>query len=101
MELTKQQKPKPRHPGQKIPRGGRKWVLRTFVGRDARGRRHYRNETFLGSSKDADKRLRKLLEGKSGSDAHVFLDDYLDTWLAGQMEIGTRTLSDYTALMKA
>lgn len=92
---------KPRDPGQKVRRGDRKWLLRTFVGRDAQGRRHYRSETFLGSSKDADGRLRKMLEGKSAADAHVFMDDYLDQWLAGQMEIGRRTLADYTALLKA
>ena len=50
--------PKPRDPGQKVRKGDRKWLLRTFVGRDAQGTRHYRSETFLGSSKDADKRLR-------------------------------------------
>src|SRR5262249_38763156 len=93
--------PKPRDPGQKIRKGKRKWLLRTFIGRDAQGKRHYRNETFLGSSKDADTRLRKMLEGKSAADAQVFLDDYLDTWLAGQLEIGNRTLADYTALLKA
>lgn len=92
---------KPRDPGQKVRRGERKWLLRTFVGRDAQGRRHYRSETFLGSSKDADARLRKMLEGKSASDARVFLNDYLDQWLAGQLEIGRRTLSDYTALLEA
>jgi len=93
--------PKPRDPGQKIRRGERKWLLRTFIGRDAQGKRRYRSETFLGSSKDADKKLRQMLEGKSASDARIFLDDYLDQWLAGQLEIGQRTLSDYSALLKA
>jgi integrase len=93
--------PEPRRAGRKIRKGERKWLLRTFVGRDAQGRRHYRSETFLGSSKDAETKLRKMLEGKSAHDARVFLNDYLDTWLAGQLEIGKRTLSDYTALLQA
>src|SRR5215471_21062402 len=85
---TRYEEPKPRVPGQKIRKGDRKWLLRAFVGRDAAGKRHYRNETFLGSSKDADRKLRRMLEGKSAGDAQVFLNDYLDTWLAAQLEIG-------------
>jgi len=92
--------PKPRDPGQKVRRGDRKWLLRTFIGRDAQGKRRYNNETFLGSSKDADGRLRRLLEGKSDADGKQFLNDYLDEWLAGQLEIGKRTLADYTSLLE-
>ena len=99
--MSETKEPKPRDPGQKVRKGERKWLLRTFVGRDAQGRRHYRSETFLGSSKDADAKLRRMLEGKSAHDARVFLNDYLDTWLAGQLEISKRTHSDYTALLKA
>jgi integrase len=42
-----------------------------------------------------------MLEGKGNSDARMFLNDYLDAWLAGQLEIGPRTLSDYTGLLAA
>lgn len=100
-EKIAQKKPKRRDPGQKIRKGERKWLLRVFAGRDAQGKRHYRSETFLGSSKDADARLRRMLEGKGNSDARMFLNDYLDAWLAGQLEIGPRTLSDYTGLLAA
>jgi hypothetical protein len=74
-------------------------LLRTFIGRNSQGKKHYRSEIFHGSSRDADARLRRLVEGKSSTDGKQFLDDYLDTWLAGQLEIGKRTLSDYTNLL--
>lgn len=101
MNTEETTKRKARRSGTKEQRGERKWLLKTFVGRDAQGTRHYRSETFLGSSKDADKRLRKLLEGKGNSDAGMFLNDYLDSWLAGQLEISRRTQTDYEDLMKA
>jgi integrase len=45
--------------GQLIQRGEDRWLLRVYVGRDARGRRKYMNQTVRGTKKEAQRALTK------------------------------------------
>jgi integrase len=40
--------------GQIIKRGDRTWLVRIFMGRDAKGKRNYLNQTIKGKRKDAE-----------------------------------------------
>jgi hypothetical protein len=47
----KKKKPEPRRAGQLVERGKDKFLIRIFVDKDARGKRHWHNETFHGNRK--------------------------------------------------
>jgi hypothetical protein len=50
--------------GQIINRGHKKWTIRVFLGRDAKGKRNYFNHTIHGTKKDAQTFLTKKLREK-------------------------------------
>ena len=50
--------------GQIIKRSENTWVIRIYLGRDERGKRKYRNKTFHGTKKDAQKYLTAKLREK-------------------------------------
>ena len=92
--------------GQKIPRGERTWLLRVYMGRDAAGKRTYLNKTFHGTSKEADKALRKLLTSKDDDGLMVptkeTVGKYLDTWLKTSVKprLRARTHHDYSYVVE-
>ena len=74
-------------PGQIIPRGEKTWLVRVYVGRDAKtGRRRYDGHTVHGSKKDAQAYLNgKLRERDLGTYAsvqHTLVGALLDDLLA-------------------
>jgi integrase len=75
-----------RKSGQIIKRDDNVWLVRIFLGRDAKGKRRYVNKTIRGTKKDAQKYLNAVLRDK---DLGVFvepssesLEAYLDKWLS-------------------
>lgn len=90
--------------GQIIRRGERNYVLRIYIGRDAKGKRQYLNRTIKGTKKDAEAQLTKLLRdrdmGVLSDPTRESLNDYLDRWLetAVKPRVRTRTYEDYKAI---
>ncbi len=70
--------------GQVVKRG-KTFQIRIYLGCDSVGKRHYFNETFRGTSKDADKRKRELLaeheHGEPLTMSKNTLNAFLDEWL--------------------
>lgn len=71
--------------GQINKRGDNTWLVRIFMGRDAKGKRHYFNKTVRGTKKEAKKYLTaKLREQDLGvfvEASRETLNFYLDRWL--------------------
>ncbi len=91
--------------GQIIPRGKNKYLIRAYLGRDARGKRRYHNHTVQGTKKDAQRYLTKVLRDQ---DLGQFVEpsdrptgEYLDEWLETAVgpRVTARTVSDYKALI--
>ena len=80
--------------------------VRVFLGRDTDRKRQYLSETVVGSRKDAEKRLRKLLDDKDArrlvQPARRPLAAYLSEWLstAAKTKVRPRTLAFYTDIIK-
>jgi hypothetical protein len=69
-----------------IARGGRRWLIRVYLGRDRETKkRNYHNRTIYGSMREAQAYLtRKLRERDLGRDlegAKITLNEYLDRWI--------------------
>ena len=92
--------------GQIVPRGKGVFTVRVFIGRDANGKRDYRNQTVKGSKKDAQALLNKLLREKDmgtlTESSRMSLNDYLDHWLetAIKPRVRTRTYEDYKGIAR-
>ena len=93
--------------GQLKQRGDQTWLIRIFLGStkvEGERKRHYYNETFHGSRKDADRRRRELL---TQADQGLLLpggevdtvDGYAKAWLLGH-RVAERTLADYHGTLK-
>jgi integrase len=71
--------------GQIIKRAENTWLVRIFMGRDARGKRLYLNKTIRGTKKNAQQWLTAKLRDKdiglSIQPASMSLNEYLDKWL--------------------
>jgi len=71
--------------GQIIARGEKRWLVRVFLGRDARKRKLYIAKTVEGGKKDALKVLRGLLnerdKGRLVRPSTMSLETYLTQWL--------------------
>jgi hypothetical protein len=72
--------------GHIIARGGRRWLIRVYLGRDREtNRRNYHNRTPHGPIREAQAYwTRKLRERDLGRDlegAKITLNEYLDRWL--------------------
>ena len=93
-------------PGQMIPRGTDRWLLRVYVGRDATGKRRYASQTVRGSKREAQRELTKMLRGKdtktllkpSRETVGAYLARWLDTWAAPRVR--PRTLGDYRSIVR-
>lgn len=92
---------KTRRTGQIIKRDENVWLVRIFLGRDAKGKRRYANKTIRGTKKDAQKYLNAALRDK---DLGVFvepssesLEAYLDKWLttAAKPRLSEATYNHY------
>jgi hypothetical protein len=75
-----------RKPGQIVPSGERKWLVRVFRGRDSTGKRQYEGYTVLGTKKDAERYLRGVLlqidMGEHMGVQHTLVGTLLDDVLA-------------------
>ena len=88
--------------GQIIDRGENRWLVRAFLGRDAKtGKRRYHSKTIEGTKREASQYLTKVLRemdtGLYVEQSQVTLGDFLDKWLvvvAGP-RVSERTLADY------
>lgn len=104
--------------GQIIEKGDRKYLIRIYLGKDAKGKRKYSSETFNGLRRDAEKRLTAMLRE---SDTHMYAgptnitveEFFLGTprptpsnpeareggWLEGRTDISAYTLAGYKQRM--
>ena len=92
--------------GQITKRSDNTWLVRIFLGRNAKGKRKYFNKTIHGTKKDAQKFLTAKLREK---DLGIFieptsltLDEFLDRWLetAVKPRVSQRTADGYRFLLK-
>jgi integrase len=92
--------------GQIIKRKESTWLIRIFIGKDAKGKRKYFNKTIHGTKKDAQKFLTaKLREQDLGifiEPASIYLNDFLDRWLEeiARNKVRERTFDNYESLLR-
>src|SRR5262245_40321070 len=88
-DKSKKADPEPRRAGGKTRRGKtkdgkQKWLLRIFRGYDAKGKRIYYSETFIGGSGEADDRLIELRNNHKAGRPLKFtpktFKDFFDEW---------------------
>jgi integrase len=92
--------------GQLIQRGTTRWLLRVYVGRDARGHRKYASQTVRGTKKQAEQALTKLLRARdtgtlvrtSRETVGEYLSRWLETWTRPRLR--PRTFESYTWLLE-
>jgi integrase len=94
-------------PGQLIPKGDRKWLVRFFRGRNPKtGKKKYFNKLVYGNKKDAQIYLNKLLrdidQGTFVDPTALTLDDYLDRWLetAAKPRLAPLTFDHYKDVLR-
>jgi integrase len=92
--------------GQLINRGGGKWLLRVYKGRDARtGARLYRSVTFRGDRGGAraelDRLLRRQAEGHVVGSSNMTVDEHLDEWFerVAANHYSYKTLENYRGIL--
>lgn len=82
MSHPSKREPKSRRSGQKIRKGEKRFLLRIFIGRDAKGKRLYHNEIFFGTSKQADDHLITLQQRRQSGEplkaSNVIFSDFVD-----------------------
>lgn len=92
--------------GQCVKRGEDRWTLRVFVGRDEQtGKRRYINESYIGTKKGAEKKLRELLGRRDKNALRVLpkntVGEFLDEWLeAIRPTVRASTFDDYTIVLR-
>lgn len=92
--------------GQIIKRNENTWLVRIFLGRDAKGKRKYFNKTIYGTKKDAQMFLTgKLREKDLGifvEPASIFLAEYLEKWLEeiAKPRLRQNTFDSYSWIVK-
>jgi integrase len=87
--------------GSVIPKGPRQWLLRWFVGRDGRGKRHYGSQMFEGTAKQAQQKVEELA-GAARGQKHLrpnrqTVEDFYPDWLASKKKLSAYTRSQYEA----
>jgi len=95
----------PRRTGQRktlIP--GKKYKLRVFLGRDAKGKRHYHCETFHGNAGQAEDRIREILRRTKAGEAIKANADtfgaFLDEWIeAKKLSVAESTMAAYQRIV--
>lgn len=96
---------KTRRAGQKVRKGDKKFLLRVYQGRDGNGKRLYYNETFHGTSKQADDRLLLLQQRRTNDEPmrltnHTFAE-FVEEWLdAVRMRVREDTAEQYKGIVK-
>src|SRR5690606_11294455 len=78
----------------------KRWLVRAFIGRNAKGKMQYRSEVVTGRKRDAEARLIELLQdknrGKLTPRSAATLADLSREWLAHKgREVTPRTLRGY------
>jgi integrase len=92
--------------GQIIKRGDRTWLVRIFLGRDAKGKQLFHRKTIHGTKKDAETYCNKVVRdrdmGTFIEPAALAVKDYLDTWLktAACPRLRERTYGSYSELLE-
>jgi integrase len=91
--------------GQIIKRGDRTWLIRIFMGRDAKGKQIFHHKTIHGTKKDAETYRNKVVRDKDMGTfiepAVVTVKDYLNKWLktAARPRLRERTYDGYSELL--
>ncbi len=90
--------------GQLIPRGEKKWLVRVYLGRDAKGKRQYSAKTVEGTANEARQELTKMLRD---SDTKMLVrrtkqtfSEYVDDWYKTKIDVTEQTLNSYKYLME-
>lgn len=92
--------------GQIIERGKNKYLVRVYMGTDAKGKRKYHSKTINSGKKDAQAYLTKVLRER---DLGIFIEpskesfgEYIDTWLeaAARPRIRPKTYRSYEQLVR-
>ena len=78
----------------------KKWLLKVFVGRNAKGRKKYSSQVFRGGKREAEALLTELQhqknQGKLAPRSAATLTDLTQEWLAHKArEVSERTLKGY------
>lgn len=90
--------------GQVIKRGEERYLLRIFLGRDpVTGKRSYHTETYHGSKRNAETKLRDLLmsyeQGSLVPKTKLTLNQHMEKWLATvRLKVKGRTYEDYSGI---
>lgn len=97
------QKQQARSRGQIIPKGEGKWLARVYIGRDLQGKRKYSSKTVVGTYKQADQELTRMLRdqdtGTFVEPSKLSLAGYLENWLETKVGLSPKTLRDYVHLL--
>ena len=93
-----------RQPGTIQARGSKRWLVRTFVGMSAGGKRVYRSEVVHGTKAAAKRKLGSLLTGKATAvvaPTRETVGDFLERWLTdvAPRRVRDRTLRHYRDLV--
>jgi integrase len=92
--------------GQIIKRGDRTWLVRIFMGRDAKGKQKFHHKTIHGTKRDADRYLtatrREMGLGVFVEPAAMPVNEYFDRWLrdAARPRVSRRTADGYAGLLE-
>jgi integrase len=96
-----------RKTGQIVSRGGRRWLVRVFLGRDRETRRRrYLSRTVHGPVRQAQSYLNKVLRerdlGRRVEGVTVTLDEFLDRWLdtAAKPKLRDKSYESYESLLR-
>jgi integrase len=91
--------------GQIIKRGERTWLIRIFLGRDAKGKQKFHHKTVHGTKRDAERYLtgtrREMDLGMFVEPAAMPVNEYFDRWLrdAARPRVSRRTADGYAGLL--
>lgn len=92
--------------GQIVERGKNKYMVRVYMGTNAKGKRRYHNKTIHGNKKDAQAYLTKVLRER---DLGIFIDssrehfgEYIETWMetAARPRVRAKTFKSYAQLVR-
>ena len=96
-----------RKTGQIVGRGGHRWLVRVFLGRDRETRqRPYHSRTVHGPIRQAQSYLNRVLRehdlGRHVEGAEITLDEYLDRWLetAAKPRLREKSYRSYESLLR-
>ena len=91
--------------GQIIKRGDRTWLVRIFMGRDAKGKQVFHHKTIHGTKKDAEQYRNKAVREKDLGTfiepSPITVDDYMKRWLetAARPRLRDNTYREYEGLL--